>query len=353
MKRRKSKKIFVGKSTIGGDSPIRVQSMANIKTSRVSAVSKQINSLTAAGCDIIRVSILDEKDAQSLKSIKKNITIPLVADIHFNHRLALSAIQNGADKIRINPGNISQKNDLREIVAAAKDAGIPIRFGANSGSVDKVTHKAKSAGVVLAKSILSSLRYIESLKFTNIVLSAKGHGVNDTMEAYRILADKTAYPLHVGITASGAGEYAVIKSAVGIGGLLSQGIGDTIRVSLTDAPVHEVRVGCEILQSLRLRERPWEVIACPTCGRTEIGVITLAKKVEHLLATGAMHVPRSPFKIAVMGCVVNGPGESKDADIGISGGRGFGFIFAHGKMVKKVDEKDLLDELIKQCHTMK
>lgn len=348
MKRRVSKKIKVGNVEIGGGAPIPVQSMATVKTSNVSGVVKQINELANAGCEIIRVSILDKADAQAIAEIKKEINIPLVADIHFDYNLAINAIDNGADKIRINPGNIGEEERVKKVILHAKENNIPVRIGANSGSIEEsMFEKYKSNGQRLAYSALESVRFVQSLGFEDLVLSAKAQTVNDTVEAYSILAKETDCPLHLGVTSSGSGEFAVIKSSVGIGSLLQQGIGDTIRVSLTDNPVHEVKVGHEILQSLDLRQRDWEVVSCPTCGRTEIDVIGLAEKVEELLKASKIKLPKTPYRVAVMGCVVNGPGESREADIGISGGRGFGFIFKDGEMISRVDEKDLLAELIK------
>jgi len=322
--------------------------MTNIKTSKIGPLVNQINRLQNAGCELIRVSVLDFNDARAIKVIKKEINIPLCADIHFNHKLALDAIKSGSDKIRINPGNIKKKNLIKEIISAAKLENIPVRIGSNSGSLDVNKSREKSLGKQLANSILKILKYIESLRFNKLIISAKAHNVKDTIEAYKIIAEKTDYPLHLGVTASGRGEYAIVKSAIGIGSLLSYGIGDTIRVSLTDDPVNEIKVGYEILQSLGLKKREWEVISCPTCGRTEIDVISLSKKVESLLMNKKIHLPKVPYRIAVMGCVVNGPGESKDADIGISGGRGFGYIFKNGKLLFKVEEKKLLSTLLKK-----
>ncbi|MBU1862597.1 MAG: flavodoxin-dependent (E)-4-hydroxy-3-methylbut-2-enyl-diphosphate synthase [Candidatus Omnitrophica bacterium] len=348
IKRRKSNSVKIGKIKIGGNAPVAVQSMANIKTSQVTYVIRQMRKLVEAGCEIIRVSVLDTKDAHAIKDIQKEIDIPLCADIHFNYQLALDAMKSGADKIRINPGNIKRRAHIQYIVEMARTKNIPIRIGVNSGSIDQSMYKNKSSGARLACAVLSYVRGIEKLKYTNLILSAKAHTVCDTIEANRIIAKETNYPLHLGLTASGVGEYAIIKSAVGIGSLLSEGIGDTIRVSLTDDPIKEVEIGYNLLQSLGLRNRPWEVIACPTCGRTEIDVIGLSRKVEDALKKKKVALPKIPYKIAVMGCVVNGPGESKEADIGITGGKGFGFIFKHGKMIRRVAEKRLLIELLKE-----
>ncbi len=348
MKRRKSKVVEVGGVKIGGNNQIPIQSMANIKTSKVAAVSKQINQLAAVGCDIVRVSILDNKDAEAIAKIKKLISIPIVADIHFDYNLAIGAIENGADKIRINPGNIGEKERIEAVVKLAKKNKVPIRIGANSGSLDVNVYKRKSLGENLANSAIDTAKFVESLNYNKIVLSAKAHSVEETFIAYRKMAAETSYPLHLGVTASGAGEYAVIKSSVGIGGLLSEGIGDTIRVSLTDKPLREIEVGRQILQSIGLAERNLEVIACPTCGRTEIDVMGLAREVEAYLIKEKVELPKKPFKVAVMGCIVNGPGEARDADIAITGGRGFGFIVRKEKIIKKVEDKDLFAELLKE-----
>jgi (E)-4-hydroxy-3-methylbut-2-enyl-diphosphate synthase len=350
MKRRKSKVVQIGSKKIGGNCPILIQSMCNVKTSKVKSVISQIKKLEDARCDIVRISVLDKKDADSIKDIVKEISIPLCADIHFDYNLALIAMKNNADKIRINPGNIGDNQRIKSVVSMAKERNIPIRIGANSGSLNSKIHKGRTLGERLAHSALLTIKYIESLNYFNLVVSAKAHSVCDTLEAYKIIAEKCAYPIHLGVTASGGGQFAIIKSSVGIGSLLSEGIGDTIRVSLAENPIQEITVGKEILQSLSLASREWEVIACPTCGRTVINVIQLAKQVESLLKSGKVKVPKSPYRIAVMGCVVNGPGESKDADIGITGGNGFGFIFKNGVMIKKVNENDLLSELIKQIH---
>jgi len=350
IRRHKTKIIRIGKTAIGGTKPVAIQSMATVKTSHIKSVVRQIISLQKAGCDIVRVAVLDKKDTSAIRQIRKEISIPLCADIHFDYNLALLALHSGADKIRINPGNIGDRQKIKLVVNAARENNIPIRIGANSGSIDPKVHKGKTLSSRLAQSVLMTIRYIESLKYTNLVVSAKAHSVVETIDAYRFLVEKCNYPLHLGVTASGTGEFAIIKSAVGIGTLLAEGIGDTIRVSLADNPVKEIKVAQEILESLSLRTRDWEVIACPTCGRTDINVISLAKKVESELSRNQIRFPKKNYKIAVMGCVVNGPGESKDADIGITGGRGFGFIFKNGTMIKKVTESKLLSELIRQIN---
>ncbi len=347
VRKKKTRLVKVGDVAIGGGSPIPVQSMANIKTSNKKRLVKQIRSLFAAGCEIIRVSVLDKKDAVAIADIKREINIPLCADIHFDYNLALLAIDAGADKVRINPGNIGDENKVREVTLFAKKKKVAIRVGANSGSLDRTRYKNKSLGLNLARSAMDTVKFIESLGFKNIVVSAKAHSVTETLTAYRELSSKINYPLHLGVTASGGGVYSIIKSSVGIGSLLAEGIGDTIRVSYTGNPVEEIKIGREILQALGLADRDLEVIACPTCGRTEIDVIRLAKDVENFILKSGITLPHKPYRIAVMGCVVNGPGEAKGADIAITGGRKFGFIMKEGRVVKKVDEKFLFEELLK------
>ncbi|MCL0052092.1 flavodoxin-dependent (E)-4-hydroxy-3-methylbut-2-enyl-diphosphate synthase [Peptococcaceae bacterium] len=345
MKRRKTKKIYVGDVAIGGDAPISVQSMTNTDTRDIESTVRQIHELEKAGCEIIRVAVPDEEAAEALKSIKEQISIPLVADIHFSHRLALMAVEAGVDGLRINPGNIKLKHKVREIVEAAKDKGIPIRIGVNAGSLDQ--RLVKSFGGVNARAMVESalghIGILESLNFFDIEVSVKASNILLMLEAYRMLAKEVDYPFHIGVTEAGTLEYGTVKSAVGIGILLSEGLGNTIRVSLTAHPKHEVRVGYQILKSLGLRQRGVEIISCPTCGRTEIDIISLAASVERKLE----NLDKS-IKVAVMGCVVNGPGEAREADIGIAGGKGYGLIFCKGKVIKKVKEHLLLEELVKE-----
>ncbi|MCL0077678.1 flavodoxin-dependent (E)-4-hydroxy-3-methylbut-2-enyl-diphosphate synthase [Peptococcaceae bacterium] len=345
MKRRKTKKIYVGDVAIGGDAPISVQSMTNTDTRDIESTARQIHELEKAGCEIIRVAVPDEEAAEALKSIKEQISIPLVADIHFSHRLALMAVEAGVDGLRINPGNIKLKHKVREIVEAAKDKGIPIRIGVNAGSLDQ--RLVKSFGGVNARAMVESalghIEILESLNFFDIEVSVKASNILLMLEAYRMLAKEVDYPFHIGVTEAGTLEYGTVKSAVGIGILLSEGLGDTIRVSLTAHPKHEVRVGYQILKSLGLRQRGVEIISCPTCGRTEIDIISLAASVERKLE----NLDKS-IKVAVMGCVVNGPGEAREADIGIAGGKRYGLIFRKGKVIKKVKEHLLLEELVKE-----
>ena len=345
IKRRKTKKIYVGDVAIGGDAPISVQSMTNTDTRDIESTVRQIHELEKAGCEIIRVAVPDEEAAEALKSIKEQISIPLVADIHFSHRLALMAVEAGVDGLRINPGNIKLKHKVREIVEAAKDKGIPIRIGVNAGSLDQ--RLVKSFGGVNARAMVESalghIEILESLNFFDIEVSVKASNILLMLEAYRMLAKEVDYPFHIGITEAGTLEYGTVKSAVGIGILLSEGLGNTIRVSLTAHPKHEVRVGYQILKSLGLRQRGVEIISCPTCGRTEIDIISLAASVERKLE----NLDKS-IKVAVMGCVVNGPGEAREADIGIAGGKRYGLIFRKGKVIKKVKEHLLLEELVKE-----
>jgi len=345
IKRRKTRKIFLGDVAIGGDAPISIQSMTNTDTRDVKSTVNQIRELERLGCEIIRVAVPDEETAKALKHIKKQIAIPLVADIHFSHCLALMAIDAGVDGLRINPGNIGAEHKVREIVAAAKDSEIPIRIGVNAGSLDKKLMELYGGVTAdaMVESALGHIRILEGLNFFDIEVSVKASNIMLMLEAYRKLAQLVDYPFHIGVTESGTLEYGSIKSAVGIGVLLSEGLGDTIRVSLTAHPRHEIRVGYQILKALGLRQRGVEIISCPTCGRTEIDIISLAKNVENKL----VEVDK-PIKVAVMGCVVNGPGEAREADIGIAGGKGYGIIFSRGKVIKKVEEHMLLEELMKE-----
>jgi len=358
IKRMKKKKVKVGTLAIGGNAPIVLQSMTTVKTSRIAAVVKQINQLASCGCDLVRVSILNSKDAEAIAKIKPQITIPLCADIHFNYEYALAAIAAGADKIRINPGNIGDKKKVRAVIQAAKKRNVAVRVGVNSGSLEKQIYSMNKR----ARAMVQSLKRVvavcegEGEGFTNLVLSIKSSDPLETIEANRLLAQETQYPIHLGVTATGAGMAAVIKSTAALSVLLAEGIGDTIRVSLTDDPTKEVFAGEKILQALKLRACPYEVIACPTCGRTEIPLQKIVTQVEKRIKE-EFYVKGKPEKgksllkyqsIAVMGCVVNGPGEAQDADIAIAGGRGFGFIFKKGKQIRKVTSAKLVDALIKE-----
>ncbi|MBM4351091.1 MAG: flavodoxin-dependent (E)-4-hydroxy-3-methylbut-2-enyl-diphosphate synthase [Deltaproteobacteria bacterium] len=349
IQRRKTRQIFVGSVKIGGNAPVSIQSMTKTDTRDVRRTVHQIRRLEAAGCEIIRVAIPDEEAARAIGRIKKRIKIPLIADIHFNYRLALMSIEHGADALRINPGNIGGKDRLKAIVTEAKHRSIPIRIGVNAGSIEKDLLKRFNGPTSMAM-VLSGLRtieYMEDLGFHLIKVSLKASDVLRTVEAYRYFSRKSNYPLHLGITEAGRGSGAVVKSAIGIGLLLSEGIGDTIRVSLTGDPVEEVRVGYEILRALKIRERGVEIISCPTCGRCEIDLSHLVEKVEK----GVQKVT-APMTIAIMGCVVNGPGEAREADIGIAGGKGVGLLFKKGKIIKKVKESELMSTLLKEIQEM-
>ncbi len=343
MYRDDTKEIRIGDRVIGGGNPILIQSMTNTKTEDVAATVAQIKSLEEAGCEIIRCTVNTEAAAKALPEIKKQIHIPLVADIHFDYRLALKAIEYGADKIRINPGNIGGEERLREVVAKAKEYHVPIRVGVNSGSLEKEL-VAKYGGVTaegIVESALDKVRMIEACDYDQIVISIKSSDVLMCVKAHELIAGKTPYPLHVGITEAGTILRGNIKSSVGLGIILYQGIGDTIRVSLTGDPVQEVLSAKMILKTLGLRKGGIEVVSCPTCGRTSIDLIGLANQVEELVAS----YEHLNIKVAVMGCVVNGPGEAREADLGIAGGNGEGLLIKHGEIVKKVPEGKLLGVL--------
>jgi len=349
LNRRRTRVISVGDAKVGGDSPITVQSMTNTKTKDVNSTIEQIKRLEDEGCEIVRVAVSDMKDAQAITKIKENIRLPLVADIHFDYRLAIASINNGADKIRINPGNIGSKERVLAVVNKAKEHTVPIRIGVNSGSLEKdiLEKYGKITAEGLAESAIRNVRIVEDLGYDNLVISMKSSSVPLSIEAHKILSAELDYPLHIGITESGTSYAGTIKSAVGIGTLLSLGIGDTIRVSLTGDPVDEVRAGKEILQSLELRKFGVNFVSCPTCGRCDVDLISIANKVED----GLKKVKKG-LTVAVMGCVVNGPGEAKDADIGIACGRGSGVIFKKGEFLRKVDEEDLAVELLKEIELM-
>ncbi|MBQ7469207.1 MAG: flavodoxin-dependent (E)-4-hydroxy-3-methylbut-2-enyl-diphosphate synthase [Pseudobutyrivibrio sp.] len=338
-----TKEVKIGNRVIGGGNPILIQSMCNTKTQDVDATVAQILELEKAGCDIIRVAVPDMDAAKALSEIKKQIHIPLVADIHFDYRLAIAAIENGADKIRINPGNIGSIDRIKAVVDAAKAKNIPIRVGVNSGSLEKDLVE-KYGGVTaegLVESALDKVKIIEDLGYDNLVISIKSSDVMMCVKAHELIADKTDHPLHVGITEAGTVTAGNIKSACGLAMILSQGIGDTIRVSLTGAPIEEIKSAKLILRTLGLRKGGIEVVSCPTCGRTQIDLIGLANKVENMVE----EFSDLNIKVAVMGCVVNGPGEAKEADLGVAGGIGEGLLIKHGEIVKKLPEDQLLDAL--------
>ena len=342
MYREHTKEVRIGNRVIGGGNPILIQSMTNTKTEDVEATVAQILELEAAGCDIIRSTVPTLEAAKALGEIKKRIHIPIVADIHFDYRMAIAAIENGADKIRISPGNIGSAERVKEVVDKAKEYNIPIRVGVNSGSLEKniVEKYGKVTAEGLVESALDKVKMIEDMGYDNLVVSIKSSDVLMCAKAHELLAPKCPYPLHVGITEAGTLFRGNIKSAIGLGIILNQGIGDTIRVSLTGNPVNEIASAKQILKTLGLRKGGIEVVSCPTCGRTQINLIQLANQVENMVADIPLDI-----KVAVMGCVVNGPGEAKEADIGIAGGVGVGLLIKHGEIIKKVPEDQLLDTL--------
>ena len=347
--RHKTRPLRLGNLTIGGDAPISVQSMCNTDTRDVAATLAQIEALQAAKCEIIRCAVPDQDAAEALGAIKAGCQIPLIADIHFDYQLALTAIAQGVDGLRLNPGNIGERWKVEEVVKACVERQVPIRIGVNAGSLErellqKYGHPTAEA---MVESALGHIRILEDLDYQNIKVSLKASDVDRTVAAYRLLAGQVDYPLHIGITEAGTTWSGTIKSAIGLGALLYDGIGDTLRVSLTGDPVEEVRVGWEILKSLRLREKGPIFVSCPTCGRCQIELIEIAEEVEQRLAD----FPQ-PLTIAVMGCVVNGPGEAREADLGIAGGVGQGILFRHGEVVRKVPQHDLADALVAEAWQM-
>ncbi|MBR3263120.1 MAG: flavodoxin-dependent (E)-4-hydroxy-3-methylbut-2-enyl-diphosphate synthase [Lachnospiraceae bacterium] len=340
--REQTKKIKIGNIWVGGGSPIAIQSMTNTKTDDVKATVEQIHALEEAGCEIIRCTANTPEAAKAFREIKKEISIPLVADIHFDYKLAILAMENGADKIRINPGNIGSRERIKAVVDCAKEHAVPIRIGVNSGSLEKELvekyHGVTAEG--LAESALDKIKIIEDMGYSELVISIKSSDILICAKAHEIVAEKTNYPLHVGITESGTLYAGNIKSAMGLAMILSQGIGDTIRVSLTGSPLEEIKSAKYILRNLGLRKEGITVISCPTCGRTEIDLIGLANRVEDLCAGYDLSL-----KVAVMGCVVNGPGEAKEADLGIAGGKGEGLLIKHGEIIRKIPETEFLPTL--------
>jgi (E)-4-hydroxy-3-methylbut-2-enyl-diphosphate synthase len=343
--RKKTKQITLGGVKIGENAPVVVQSMCNTDTRDAARTLEQISRLEQAGCEIVRLAVPDEAAAKTLGSIRKGTKIPLIADIHFDYRLALEAVKQGVDGLRINPGNIGGKSKVSEVVRACKDRGIPIRIGVNAGSLEKdLLEKYKHpTPEAIVESAFGHIHILEDLSFTDLKVSLKASDVLTTVASYRLFSEKSDYPLHIGISEAGTLFSGTIKSSVGLGILLSEGIGDTMRVSLTADPIEEVRVAYEILKSLKVRRRGVNIISCPTCGRTEIDIIGLAQEVERRLA----HI-KEPITVAVMGCVVNGPGEAREADVGIAGGKGMGLLFKHGDVLKKFDEKELADVLVRE-----
>lgn len=342
IQRKKTRQIAIGNVKIGGGAPISVQSMTNTKTTDTKATVAQIKALEAAGCDIVRLAVPDMAAAENIANIKKQVDVPLVADIHFDYRLAFKAIEQGIDALRINPGNIGDEARVKAVVEAAKMKRIPIRIGVNAGSLDKklLVKYGKVTAEALVESAMEHVHILEKLDFHDIKISLKAHDVPLTLDAYRLMSETVDYPLHLGITEAGTVNTGIIKSAVGIGALLAEGIGDTFRISLTGDPVNEVKVANEILKALGLKEYGPTLISCPTCGRCNIDLPSIAAQVEKRLEN-----VKKPVKVAVMGCVVNGPGEARDADIGIAGGKGEGLVFRKGEIIGKVPEDELIDAL--------
>lgn len=347
--RRRTRLIHVGSVPIGGGLPVVVQSMTNTDTRDREATVRQIKRLEEVGCEIVRVAVPDTAAVEQLPRIKEAIGIPLIADIHFDHRLALGAIEAGVDGLRLNPGNIGGPDRVRKVAKAALEREIPIRIGVNSGSVEKelLAKYGRPSPEAMVESALGHIRLLEDQDFGLIKVSLKSSDVLDTIAAYRLLASKTDYPLHLGVTEAGTLVNGAIKSALGIGALLLDGIGDTVRVSITSDPVDEIPVAYSILRALKLRERGVELISCPTCGRTEIELIPMVEEADRILRK-----VRTPLKVAIMGCVVNGPGEAKEADVGIAGGRGVGILFKKGQLIEKMQEEDLLKRLIAEVEAM-
>jgi (E)-4-hydroxy-3-methylbut-2-enyl-diphosphate synthase len=346
--RKRTKAIYLGGVKVGGGAPVVVQSMTNTDTRDVKATVAQISRLEEAGCEVVRVAVLNREAAEALGRIKAGIGIPLVADIHFDHRLALVALDKGVDGLRINPGNIGEKRKVAELVRAAKGKRVPIRIGVNSGSLDKrlLAKYGRPTPEALVESALGHIKILEDLDFTDIKVSIKASDVPTTVDAYKLMSKSSKYPLHIGVTEAGTIFSGTVKSSVGLGILLYEGIGDTVRVSLTADPVEEVRVAWEMLKALKLRQRGVNIISCPTCGRTQIDVIGLAMEVERRLS----HI-RKPLDVAVMGCIVNGPGEASQADVGIAGGKGRGVLFRHGKLIKRLKEDELADALVAEVES--
>jgi len=349
MERRKTRQISIGPVKVGREAPISVQSMTKTDTRDIRKTVYQIRRLEEAGCEIVRVAVVDQEAARAIMEIKKKIRIPLIADIHFHPPLALLAVQSGADGLRINPGNIGGRDRLKPIVMEAKNRSIPIRIGVNAGSLEKDFLKRFGGATpeAMVSSALRTIGWMEDIGFQLIKVSLKASDVLRTVEAYRLFSKRSDYPLHLGVTEAGKGSGAIVKSSIGIGLLLSEGIGDTLRVSLTGDPVEEVRVGYDLLRALNIRKRGIEMISCPTCGRCEVDLTRLVAKVER-----AVQKITTPLSVAMMGCVVNGPGEAKEADIGIAGGKGVGVLFKKGRVVRKVREKDFVQVLLKEVGEM-
>lgn len=344
-----SRQINVGGVIIGGGAPVSIQSMTNTPTHDVEATLSQIRALAAAGCDIVRVAVPDLRAAQAIGKLKAGSPVPLVADIHFDYRLALTAVEQGIDKIRINPGNIGSADRVEAVARSCGERGIPIRIGVNGGSLEKelLDRYGGPTPEALVESALGHARLLEQFNFHDICISLKSSNVPTTMRAYQLMAERYDYPLHLGVTEAGTPSLGILKSAAGIGGLLALGVGDTLRVTLTADPIEEIAAAKQILKAIGLRREGPELIACPTCGRTQIDLIPMAEQVEELLKT-----VDKPITVAVMGCVVNGPGEARHADVGIAGGQGEGVLFRHGQIVAKVPESRLVSELMKLIESL-
>ena len=349
IKRRKTKELNIGNVKIGGDAPISVQSMCNTDTRDVKATLEQIKRLEDAGCEIIRLAVLNKDAAEAIKDIVKKANIPVVSDIHFDYKLAIESIKAGADKIRINPGNIGSEEKIEAVVKACFNKNIPIRIGVNSGSIEKDILKKYShpTAEAMCESAMYNVRLLEKFGFNDIAISVKSSSVTQTIDAYRLVAKECDYPLHIGVTEAGTNSVGIVKSSIGIGSLLADGIGDTIRVSLTSNPIDEVITGINILKALDLNTEGVTFVSCPTCGRTKINLIKIANEAEQLLKNVKKNI-----KVAIMGCAVNGPGEAREADIGIAGADGYGIIFKKGKIIKKVSEENLLQELLEEIKSM-
>ncbi len=348
MERKSTRKVMVGGVQIGGGAPVSVQSMTNTATADLQSTISQIRRLEMAGCDIVRVAVPNKEAALAIREIKCAVGVPIVADIHFDHRLALASLEAGADKLRINPGNIGSEKKVEAVAKAARERGVPIRVGVNAGSVDRERYGLPTAEA-LVESALDEVRVLEGFGFEDIVLSLKAFDVPTMIQAYKRASEQCDYPLHLGVTEAGLAWEGTIRSSVGIGALLAEGIGDTLRVSLTADPVEEVKVGQEILNSLGLFSKPFTLVSCPTCGRCDVDISAIAEEVRRRLEASP---PPRPITVAVMGCVVNGPGEASLADVGIAGGRGSGALFARGKMLRKVKEDLLVAELMKEVERL-
>lgn len=345
MARRKTRELKIGNVKVGGDAPVTVQSMTNTDTSDVGATVAQIKALQDAGCEIVRVAVPDMQSAEAVGDIKRQISIPLVADIHFDWRLAIKSLEGGVDCLRINPGNIGDRDRITEVVKAARERAVPIRIGVNAGSLEKdiLSRYGHPTAEALVESAMRHISILEEMDFREIKVSLKASSVPLTVKSYRLLAEKVDYPFHIGITEAGTLFSGTIKSAVGLGVLLAEGIGDTMRVSLTGDPVDEVRAGWEILKALEMRKRGATIISCPTCGRLKFNSISIAKEIEERLAN-----LKDSVKVAIMGCVVNGPGEAIEADIGIAGGDGAGMLYIKGKQVRKVREEEIVRTVLEE-----